>query len=107
MVSKRLARLEERLGSTPVYRTTRRLVLSDVGQSFYEDVRHILEATRAAEARVAGRTGHPDGALRVSTPTSFGRLHIVPYLSAFLDRFPKNELSLDLDGLCRSARPAN
>ena len=97
MVSKRLARLEARLGSTLVHRTTRRLVLSDVGQGFYEDVRHILEATRAAEARVAGRIGQPGGPLRISAPTSFARLHIVPYLKDFLDRFPKIEMSLDLD----------
>ena len=97
MVSKRLARLEARLGSTLVHRTTRRLVLSDVGQGFYEDVRRILEATRAAEARVAGRIGQPGGQLRISAPTSFARLHIVPHLKDFLGRFPKIELSLDLD----------
>ncbi|KKC25130.1 LysR family transcriptional regulator [Sphingomonas sp. SRS2] len=97
MVSKRLARLEARLGSTLVHRTTRRLVLSDVGQGFYEDVRHILETTRAAEARVAGRIGQPGGALRISAPTSFGRLHIAPYLKGFLDRFPRIDISLDLD----------
>lgn len=97
MVSKRLARLEARLGSTLVHRTTRRLVLTDVGQGFYEDVRHILAATRAAEARVAGRIGQPGGALRVAAPTSFGRMHIAPYLKDFLDRFPRVELSLDLD----------
>ncbi|KRB86020.1 LysR family transcriptional regulator [Sphingomonas sp. Root710] len=97
MVSKRLARLEARLGSTLVHRTTRRLVLTDVGQGFYEDVRHILEATRLAEARVAGRIGQPGGPLRVAAPTSFGRMHIAPYLKDFLDRFPRIELSLDLD----------
>lgn len=97
MVSKRLARLESRLGATLVHRTTRRLILSDVGQTFYEDVRRILEATRAAEARVAGQIGQPGGRLRISAPTSFGRLHIVPRLKPFLDHFPRIELSLDLD----------
>ena len=97
MVSKRLARLEARLGATLVHRTTRRLLLTDVGQGFYEDASRILEAARAAEARVAGRVGQPGGRLRVSAPTSFGRLHIAPYLKGFLDRFPRIELSLDLD----------
>ncbi|ATE65361.1 LysR family transcriptional regulator [Rhizorhabdus dicambivorans] len=97
MVSKRLARLESRLGATLVHRTTRRLVLTDVGQAFYEDIRRILEATRAAEARVAGRVGQPGGPLRVSAPTSFGRLHIVPHLKPLLERYPRLELSLDLD----------
>jgi len=97
MVSKRLARIEARLGSRLVHRTTRRLMLTEVGQGFYEDVCAILEATRAAEARVAGRIGQPGGRLRISAPTSFGRLHIAPYLKAFLDRFPRVELTLDLD----------
>jgi DNA-binding transcriptional LysR family regulator len=97
MVSKRLARLEARLGVTLVHRTTRRLLLTDVGQAFYEDVRRILEATRAAEARVAGRIGQPGGPLRVSAPTSFGRLHIVPHLKPFLDRHSRIALTLDLD----------
>lgn len=97
MVSKRLARLEARLGAALAHRTTRRLLLTDVGQAFYEDVRRILEATRAAEARVAGRIGQPGGRLRVSAPTSFGRLHIAPYLKDFLDLYPRIELTLDLD----------
>lgn len=97
MVSKRLARLEARLGATLVHRTTRRLLLTEVGQGFYEDASHILDAIRTAEARVAGQMGQPGGRLRVSAPTSFGRMHIAPYLKAFLDRFPRIELSLDLD----------
>nr|WP_047166264.1 LysR family transcriptional regulator [Sphingomonas sp. Y57] len=97
MVSKRLARLEARLGATLVHRTTRRLLLTDVGQGFYEDANRILDAVRSAEARVAGRVGQPGGQLRVSAPTSFGRMHVAPYLHAFLDRYPRIELSLDLD----------
>ncbi|MES2495074.1 MAG: LysR family transcriptional regulator [Pseudomonadota bacterium] len=97
MVSKRLARLEARLGATLVHRTTRRLLLTDVGQGFHEDASRIIDAIRTAEARVAGQIGQPGGRLRVSAPTSFGRLHIAPYLKDFLDRFPRIELSLDLD----------
>ncbi len=97
MVSKRLARLEARLGAQLVHRTTRRLLVTEVGQAFYEDVRRIVEATRAAEARVAGRIGQPTGPLRVSAPTSFGRLHVVPHLKSFLDLHPRIELAIDLD----------
>jgi len=97
MVSKRLARLEARLSATLVHRTTRRLLLTDVGQGFFEDARRIIDAVRAAEARVAGRIGQPGGQLRIAAPTSFGRMHVAPYLKDFLDRFPRIELSLDLD----------
>lgn len=96
MVSKRLARLEARLGVRLINRTTRRLATTDVGQQFYETVLSILAASREAENIVAGRTGVPSGRLRVSAPTSFGRMHIAPYLKGFMEKYPRLELELDL-----------
>jgi DNA-binding transcriptional LysR family regulator len=94
MVSKRLARLEERLGTRLIYRTTRRLSTTDVGQAFYEDVAAILAASRAAEAKVAGRADAPAGRLRVSAPTSFGRMHIAPFIAGFIEKYPALNLEL-------------
>lgn len=96
MVSKRLSRLEERLGARLVNRTTRRLATTEVGQQFYEDVLGILNASRAAEERVSGRAGRPSGKLRVSAPTSFGRMHLAPRLTTFLERFPDLHMELEL-----------
>lgn len=95
--SKRLAALEERLGARLVNRTTRRLSTTQAGQAFYEEVRAILAAAEAAEARVSGRAERPSGPLRVSAPTSFGRLHVAPHLPAFLARFPEVSAELLLD----------
>lgn len=50
MVSKRIARLERRLGARLILRTTRRLIMTDVGERFYERVVQILAAAREAEA---------------------------------------------------------
>ena len=94
MVSKRLARLEQRLGTRLIYRTTRRLSTTDVGQAFYEDVAAILAASRAAEAKVAGRADAPAGRLRVSAPTSFGRMHIAPFIAGFIEKYPAVDLEL-------------
>lgn len=96
MVSKRLARLESRLGVRLVHRTTRRLALTEAGQRFYDDVAAILVAVRDAEARLTGIRDMPSGPLRVSAPTSFGRLHIAPYLGRFLAQHPAVHLHLDL-----------
>lgn len=96
MVSKRLARLEQRLGAALVNRTTRRLALTEIGATFHRDVLAILKAAKEAEARVSGHRDHPSGLLRVSAPTSLGRLHIAPGLKDFLDAFPKVELDLEL-----------
>lgn len=96
MVSKRLVRLEQRLGAQLIRRTTRRLMLTDVGEAFNERVAAILDATREAEALVAGRATLPGGRLRVTAPTSFGRLHLAPQLHEFLDAHPQVRLEIDL-----------
>ncbi|GAA0665339.1 DNA-binding transcriptional LysR family regulator [Sphingomonas insulae] len=96
MVSKRLQRLEARLGVTLVHRTTRRLALTEAGERFCVDLGAILIALHAAEARLTGARGRPAGPLRVSAPTSFGRLHIAPHLGSFLVAHPAVDLTFDL-----------
>lgn len=96
MVSKRLARLEERLGVRLVHRTTRRLALTEPGARFHADLAAILADMREAEARVTGVRAAPSGPLRVSAPTSFGRLHIAPHLHRFLDVHPAVALEFNL-----------
>lgn len=97
MVSKRIASLERRLGVRLILRTTRRLTLTEVGERFHERVVQILAAAREAEAIVTGRADHPAGRLRVSAPTSFGRLHVAHYLRPFLEKFPAIAMELELD----------
>lgn len=96
MVSKRLTRLEERLGARLLNRTTRRLAPTDPGQTFYENVVAILAASRAAEAHVARAAESPVGRLRISAPTSFGRMHVAPFLKSFVDAYPRVAVELDL-----------
>lgn len=96
MASKRLQRLEARLGVTLLHRTTRRLVLTPAGELFHADVVAIRAAVQEAEARVTGARREPAGRLRVSAPTSFGRLHVAPHLHRFLAAHPAVALELDL-----------
>jgi len=96
MASKRLQRLENRLGVRLVHRTTRRLALTDAGARFRDDLDGVLAALGEAEARVTGARGEPAGPLRVSAPTSFGRLHVAPHLGAFLAAYPRIDLAFDL-----------
>jgi DNA-binding transcriptional LysR family regulator len=96
MISKRLARLEARLAVQLIHRTTRRLVLTDAGHRLYNDIGIILADIQAAEDRASGQAGKIMGPLRVSAPTSFGRLHLAPYLGAFIDAHPQVALDVEL-----------
>lgn len=96
MVSKRLARLEQRLGTRLIHRSTRKMALTPQGEMLRADLGNIFDALRDAESRVTGQTGEPAGPLRISAPTSFGRMHIAPHLGAFLDLYPRVDVTLNL-----------
>ena len=96
MMSKRISRLETRLGVRLIHRTTRRLALTEEGASLHRDIVAILEAIQQAEDRVTNRHRAAAGPLRISAPTSFGRLHVAPHVERFLKSHPKVELELNL-----------
>jgi DNA-binding transcriptional LysR family regulator len=93
-VTKMIARLEDDLGAQLFNRTTRRLALTDYGQEFYERSVRILAELEDAEAMVREANATPRGVVRAVVPFSFGRVTLVPALTAFCERFP--EIKLDL-----------
>ncbi|TWI87547.1 transcriptional regulator, LysR family [Roseibium hamelinense] len=97
VVSKRIRRLEDKLGTRLLQRTTRQIAMTEAGQGFYERVVAILASVEEAEAFVSRGSAQARGTLKVAAPTSFGRLHIAPHLSAFLEQNPDLSVNLDLD----------
>lgn len=96
VVSKRIRRLEDRLGTRLLQRTTRQIALTESGQGFYDRVIAILASVEEAETFVTRGSAQARGTLKVSAPTSFGRLHIAPHLATFLETNPDLSLNLDL-----------
>lgn len=97
VVSKRIRRLEERLGVRLLQRTTRQLALTEAGQGFYERIVGVLAAIEEAEAWAAQGAAQARGLLKVSAPTSFGRLHIAPHMQRFLEANPGVSVDLTLN----------
>ncbi|WP_221622782.1 LysR family transcriptional regulator [Burkholderia anthina] len=87
-VSRRLARLEERLGARLLRRTTRSLVLTDVGEVFYREACIALEAVRLAEQSVRRTDDVVRGDLRVSVPP-MTRVGFHTMLCEFAARYPE------------------
>src|SRR3977135_4205642 len=67
-IGRRLARLEERLGTRLLLRTTRSLALTDDGETFYRHARIVLDAVKTAEESVERKSAKITGDLRVSVP---------------------------------------
>jgi DNA-binding transcriptional LysR family regulator len=96
-VSKSVAQLEERLAVRLLLRSTRGLTTTEAGQAFYERAKRAIEEADEAEVAAKGSAGALSGRLRISAAVTFARLHIVPRLSAFLDRHPELNIDIVLD----------
>ncbi|CAJ0797873.1 HTH-type transcriptional regulator DmlR [Ralstonia condita] len=98
-VSRALRRLEEKLETTLLSRTTRRLSLTDEGAAFLAQARSILAAVDEAEEQIALRRQQPAGRLRVNAAMPF-MLHVIaPLVPDFRARYPQIELELNTNDL--------
>ena len=93
-VSKRLARLEERLGVRLLHRTTRRMKLTKEGALFFERARRIVAAAREAEAEIQRVDEVPRGLLRMLIPPRVPEQVFTRWLAEFMEAFP--EVRLDV-----------
>lgn len=95
-VSRRLARLENRLGVRLLNRTTRRVSLTGEGEAYLSSAVRILSEIEALEHDLAQARGIPSGLLRINATLGFGRTYLAPAVSTFKHRFPKVEVQLVL-----------
>lgn len=98
-ISRALGRLERKLETTLLRRTTRRISITDEGAAFLSHARAILAAVDQAEEQMAARRRQPAGRLRVNAATPFMLHAIVPLLPAFHLKYPRIRLELDTDDL--------
>jgi DNA-binding transcriptional LysR family regulator len=95
-ISKRVQRLEERLGTQLLSRTTRSMTLTQAGEKYVQAARPILEDIQALEAAVVHESDAPRGTLKVSAPNALGQYHVVPALIDFMRRYPDLKIDLTL-----------
>ncbi|HEV7410673.1 MAG TPA: LysR family transcriptional regulator [Bradyrhizobium sp.] len=88
-VTRLIAALEDRLGARLLQRTTRSVTLTDVGARYLERARRILGDVEEAEISAQAERTQPSGRLVVSAPIGFGRIHVSPVMSAYLQRYPE------------------
>ncbi|MAP17943.1 MAG: LysR family transcriptional regulator [Aurantimonas sp.] len=87
-VSKRLAKIENRLGVRLMNRTTRRVSLTSEGETFLNESAAILEDIASLENRIRSAGEKPQGLLRINATFGFGREFIAPIVSQFAREYP-------------------
>ncbi len=98
-ISRALSRLENKLDTTLMRRTTRRLELTEEGQSFLSHARTIINSVENAEEQMAVRRQMPAGRLRINAAAPFMEHVIVPLVAGFRERYPQISLELNTDNL--------
>jgi len=93
-LSRRLARLEDRLGVRLVHRTTRKLAPSPAGEELYRRAERILTQVREAEQAIRRLDGRPRGRLRVSAMPIGPDSRLTDLFLTFLERHPEVELEV-------------
>jgi DNA-binding transcriptional LysR family regulator len=96
-VSKLVSRIEERLGTRLLVRSTRALQLTPEGEAYLQRATRILAEIDEAERVVAGgAAAQPRGLLRVNASVGIGARLLVPLIPAFLRCYPQVRLDLSL-----------
>jgi DNA-binding transcriptional LysR family regulator len=95
-VTRYVSELEAHLGTRLLNRTSRKLSLTEGGETLYSRCRTILEDVAETEGLLSRTSIEPRGRLRINAPVSFGVLHLAPLWPRFMQRYPDVELDIAL-----------
>lgn len=96
VLSRAIARLEARLGSQLLRRTTRSLGLTESGRLYLEHARGAFALIDDAERAVQGREGELTGRVRLSVPTTYGHYRLPSLLQTFVATYPEVHIELNI-----------
>lgn len=95
-VSRNIVALEEHLGVQLFNRTSRKILLTDAGEAYYQRIKPLLDELKEIEASTRDTQDEPEGALRVHAHSSVGIHLVAPCIEDFCKRFPRITIDLQL-----------
>ncbi|NQZ30900.1 MAG: LysR family transcriptional regulator [Oceanospirillaceae bacterium] len=95
-LSRRVADLEQSLGATLLKRTTRTVNVTEVGQSYYQQVTEVLSLLKDSDEAVRAYQSTPMGVLKVSAMVGFGERILIPLMDEFNELYPQITLDVTL-----------
>jgi DNA-binding transcriptional LysR family regulator len=98
-ISRQVARLEERLQTRLLYRSTRKVTLTEAGQTFLQHCQRLQDGREEALRAVGDLTSEPKGMLRMTCAVAYGERFIVPLVTRFMALYPHLRLDLVHEGL--------
>jgi len=96
LVSKYVGVVEQELGVRLFNRSTRKISITEAGQSYYASMVPVIESYNEMLDNLSGQGATVNGKLRVSAPVSFGETNLAPLLPELMNRFPNLSIELVL-----------
>ena len=92
-VSRQVSALEKRLNIKLLYRTTRKVSLTEEGRVFYQHCRGVLDGLDAAEQAVSNLQSKPQGRIKLTAPVTYGEQQLLPLVNDFMVRYSDIEVT--------------
>ena len=92
-VSRQVSALEKRLNIKLLYRTTRKVSLTEEGRVFYQHCRGVLDGLDAAEQAVSNLQSKPQGRIKLTAPVTYGEQQLLPLVNNFMVMYSDIEVT--------------
>ena len=92
-VSRQISALEKRLNIKLLYRTTRKVSLTEEGRVFYQHCRGVLDGLDAAEQAVSNLQSKPQGRIKLTAPVTYGEQQLLPLVNDFMVQYSDIEVT--------------
>ena len=92
-VSRQISALEKRLNIKLLYRTTRKVSLTEEGRVFYQHCRGVLDGLDAAEQAVSNLQSKPQGRIKLTAPVTYGEQQLLPLINDFMVQYSDIEVT--------------
>lgn len=95
-VSRQIVRLEERLQTRLLYRSTRKVALTEAGQTFLHHCQRLQDGREEALRAVGDLASEPKGLLRMTCAVAYGERFITPLVTRFMELYPQLRVDIEL-----------
>lgn len=92
-VSRQISALEKRLNIKLLYRTTRKVSLTEEGRVFYQHCRGVLDGLDVAEQAVSNLQSKPQGRIKLTAPVTYGEQQLLPLVNDFMVKYNDIEVT--------------
>ena len=97
LLSKYVTDLEDYLGVRLMNRTTRKLGLTEAGETYYREASQLLQQLDELDATISEQTAEPRGLIRLSAPRNLGETTLAPAVFEFVAQNPQVSVDLRLE----------